>query len=208
VDAQGFEGLAFPRARFTRALLTELLETASRTVRLDDDQVVIAHLYTERRVKPLDVYLVEADEATTRHAALDYGQAVRDLAATGIFPGDLLLKNFGVTRHGRVVFYDYDELLPLSDCRFRELPEPNTPEDELADEPWFAVGPGDVFPEELRRFIPFGGTARAALLDAHGCLFDPGYWREMQARLAAGEIVDVFPYDAARRLLPEAPPRR
>ena len=202
VDAQGFEGLAFPRARFTRALLTELLETASRTVRLDGDQVVIAHLYTERRVKPLDVYLVEADEATTRHAALDYGQAVRDLAATGVFPGDLLLKNFGVTRHGRVVFYDYDELLPLSACRFRELPEPRTPEDELADEPWFAVGVGDVFPEELRRFIPFGGTARASLLDAHGCLFDPGYWREMQARLAAGEIVDVFPYDATRRLLP------
>ena len=202
VDAQGFEGLAFPKARFTRALLTELLQQASRTVRLDGDQVVIAHLYTERRVKPLDVYLVEADEATARHAALDYGQTVRDLAATGIFPGDLLLKNFGVTRHGRVVFYDYDELLPLSECRFRELPEPRTPEDEIADEPWFAVGPGDVFPEELRRFIPFGGAAREALLEDHGCLFEPRYWREMQARLAAGEIVDVFPYDAARRLLP------
>jgi len=202
VDAQGFEGLAFPRTRFTRALLTELLGTASRTVRLDGDQVVIAHLYTERRVKPLDVYLVEADDATMRHAALDYGQAVRDLAATGMFPGDLLLKNFGVTRHGRVVFYDYDELLPLSECHFRDMPEPATPEDELADEPWFAVGPGDIFPDELRRFIPFGGTAREALLEAHGCLFEPAYWREMQARLAAGEIVDVFPYDATRRLAP------
>ncbi|HXV91599.1 MAG TPA: bifunctional isocitrate dehydrogenase kinase/phosphatase [Gemmatimonadales bacterium] len=200
VDAQGFEGLAFPRTRFARALLTELLETASRTVRLDGDQVVIAHLYTERRVKPLDLYLVESDAAMTRHAAVDYGQAVRDLAATGMFPGDLLLKNFGVTRHGRVVFYDYDEILPLSECRFREMPEPRTPEDELADEPWFAVGPGDVFPEELRRFIPFDGAAREALLDAHGCLFEPGYWRDMQARLAAGEILDVFPYDAARRL--------
>jgi isocitrate dehydrogenase kinase/phosphatase len=202
VDAQGFEGLAFPRTRFTRALLTELLETASRTVRLDGDQVVIAHLYTERRVKPLDVYLVEADAAMARRAAVDYGQTVRDLAATGMFPGDLLLKNFGVTRHGRVVFYDYDEILPLSECRFREMPEPRTPEDELADEPWFAVGPGDVFPEELRRFIPFDGAAREALLDAHGCLFEPGYWRDMQARLAAGEILDVFPYDAARRLPP------
>ena len=202
VDAQGFEGLAFPRTRFTRALLTELLDTASRTVRLDGDQVVIAHLYTERRVKPLDLYLVEADAAMTRHAAIDYGQTVRDLAATGMFPGDLLLKNFGVTRHGRVVFYDYDEIVPLSECRFRELPEPRTPEDELADEPWFAVGPGDVFPEELRRFIPFEGAAREALLDTHGCLFESGWWRDMQARLAAGEIVDVFPYDAARRLPP------
>jgi isocitrate dehydrogenase kinase/phosphatase len=202
VDAQGFEGLAFPKARFTRALLTELFSTASRSVRLEGDQVVISRLYTERRVKPLDVYLEEADEETMRHAALDYGQTVRDLAATGVFPGDLLLKNFGVTRHGRVVFYDYDELLPLSECRFRELPEPRTPEEEMADEPWFAVGPGDVFPEELRRFIPFGGAARQALLDAHGCLFDPAYWREMQARLAAGEIVEVFPYDAERRLHP------
>jgi isocitrate dehydrogenase kinase/phosphatase len=207
VDAQGFEGLAFPRARFNRALLTELLDTASRSVRLDGDQVVIGHLYTERRVKPLDVYLEEADEGMALRAALDYGQALRDLAATGVFPGDLLLKNFGVTRHGRVVFYDYDELLPLSECRFRELPEPRTPEEELADEPWFAVGPGDVFPEELRRFVPFTGAARQVLLDAHGCLFDPAYWREMQARLAAGEIVDVFPYDAERRLHPgpEAP---
>jgi isocitrate dehydrogenase kinase/phosphatase len=200
VDAQGFEGLAFPRARFTRSLLAELLQGASRTVRLDGDQVVIGHLYTERRVKPLDVYLEEADDGTTRHAALEYGQTVRDLAATGVFPGDLLLKNFGVTRHGRVVFYDYDELLPLSECRFRELPEARTPEDELADEPWFAVGPGDVFPEELRRFIPFGGAARDALLEAHGCLFDAAYWREMQARLADGDIVDIFPYDPARRL--------
>ncbi len=200
VDAQAFEGLAFPRVRFSRGVLAELLETASRTVRLEGDQVVIGHLYTERRVQPLDVYLREADEAVARHAALEYGQTIRDLAATGVFPGDLLLKNFGVTRHGRVVFYDYDELQLLSECRFRDLPEPRTPEEELADEPWFAVGPDDVFPEELARFVPFHGTVREAFLAAHGDLLTAAYWRDMQARFAAGEIVDIFPYDARRRL--------
>ncbi len=200
VDAQAFEGLAFPRDRFTRTLLSDLLGTAARTVRLDGDQVVFAHLYTERRVRPLDVHLVDADEATARRAAVEYGQTIRDLAATGIFPGDLLLKNFGVTRHGRIVFYDYDELQLLTECRFRDMPEPRTPEEELSDEPWFAVGPGDVFPEELRRFVPFGGAARAALLEHHDALFTSDYWREMQRRYAAGEIVDVFPYDPACRL--------
>ena len=200
VDAQAFEGLAFPQARFTRALLADLLETASRAVRLEGDQVVFSHLYTERRVRPLDVFLSDADEATACHAAIEYGQTIRDLAATGIFPGDLLLKNFGVTRHGRIVFYDYDELQLLSECQFRDIPPPRTPEDELAAEPWFAVGPGDVFPEELRRFVPFGGAARAALFAHHDALFTTAYWREMQARYAAGEIVDVFPYGSDRRL--------
>jgi isocitrate dehydrogenase kinase/phosphatase len=205
VDAQEFEGLAFPRGRFTRALLAELLETAPRSVRLDGDQVVFTHLYTERRVQPLDVYLREADEATARHAALDYGQTIRDLAATGVFPGDLLLKNFGVTRHGRVVFYDYDELRLLTECRFRALPPPANPEDELADEPWFAVGPGDVFPEELRRFVPFSGAARDAFLAAHDELYTARWWHGMQAAAADGHVVDIFPYDADRRLHPARP---
>jgi isocitrate dehydrogenase kinase/phosphatase len=199
VDAQEFEGLTFPRERFTRRLLDELADVAGRTARVDGDTVAFAHLYTERRVRPLDLYLGDADPAEARRVAVDYGQAIRDLAATNVFPGDLLLKNFGVTRHGRVVFYDYDELRLLSECRFRELPEPRYPEDELSGEPWFHVGPDDVFPEDLGRFIPFAGPVREAFLAAHGDLYRPGFWRDLQARSERGEILDIFPYPADRR---------
>ena len=133
-------------------------------------------------------------------AALEYGQAIRDLAATGIFPGDLLLKNFGVTRHGRIVFYDYDELRLLDECRFLTMPEPRTPEEELADEPWFPVGPDDVFPEELSHFVSFQGEARRAFFAAHGHLYSAAFWRDFQERNARGEVVDIFPYPAERRL--------
>jgi isocitrate dehydrogenase kinase/phosphatase len=187
VDAQEFEGLTLPRGRFSRELLAELLESASRSVRVDGDEVVIAHLYTERRVRPLDLYLAETDATSAEGVVLDYGQAIRDLAATGIFPGDLLLKNFGVTRHGRVVFYDYDELRLLT-------------EDEVAAEPWYYVGPDDVFPEELGRFVPFDGGLREAFLGAHDALFTARFWNELIARQRAGEIVDVYPYGEDRRL--------
>jgi isocitrate dehydrogenase kinase/phosphatase len=200
LDTQEFEGLSFPRARFTPRLLAELREAATRAVRRTDESVSIAHLYTERRVRPLDLYLAEAGPAEARRAVLDCGRAVRDLAATNVFPGDILPKNFGVTRHGRVVFYDYDELRLLGECRFRAMPEARYPEDELSDEPWFHVGPDDVFPEELGRFVPFTGGLRDAFLEAHGSLYTVGFWQDLQTRNAAGEIVDVYPYADERRL--------
>jgi len=134
-------------------------------------------------------------------AVLDYGQAIRDLAATNVFPGDLLLKNFGVTRHGRVVFYDYDELCLLSDCVFREIPQASCPEEEMGEEPWYGVGRHDIFPEELARFLPLEGAVREAFLAAHGALFDAGFWQELKERNAAGEVVDVFPYPEGNRLI-------
>jgi isocitrate dehydrogenase kinase/phosphatase len=200
VEAQLFEGLSFPRERFGRRLLTELLDSASCSVHVAGDQVVLGHVYAERRVRPLDLYLRESETGAAVRAALDYGQAIRDLASTGIFPGDVLLKNFGVTRHGRVVFYDYDELRLLDECRFRDLPEPRYPEEELADEPWFHVAPNDVFPEELARFVPFDGERRDAFLAAHGRLYTLEFWRDLQARSAAGEVGDIFPYGEERRL--------
>jgi len=200
VDAQEYQGLAFPRDRFSPELLDELLASSGRTVRIDGDRVVIGFLYAERKVRPLDLYMDEAPPAAALAAALDYGQAIRDLASTGIFPGDLLPKNFGVTRSGRVVFYDYDELRLLEECRFRDLPEPRNAEEELADEPWFHVGLDDVFPKDLARFVPFSGAAREAYLAAHGHIYETQYWRDLQARQSAGEVVDIFPYDKARRL--------
>ncbi len=200
VDAQEFEHLTFDRQRFSPELLDELLSGASHTVRLEGNRVVISHLYTERRVRPLDLYLRDADPESARRAVLDYGQAIRDLAMTNVFPGDLLLKNFGVTRHGRVIFYDYDELCLLSECTFRDLPEPRYPEDEMAAEPWFHVNPHDVFPEELSRFLSLGGALRRLFLETHSCLFHPAFWQRLQERHAADDVPDVFPYSAERRL--------
>jgi len=200
VDAQVFEGLAFPRARFTPRLLAELQAEAGRTVSVHGDIVAIHHLYTERRVRPLDLYLQDASPEEALRAALDVGQAIRDLAATNVFPGDLLLKNFGVTRHGRVIFYDYDELRLLSECHFRAIPTPHHPEDELSDEPWFHVGPDDVFPENLGRFVPFDGTIRHAYLAAHGALYSVEFWTQLQDQYAAGAVLDIFPYSEERRL--------
>ena len=202
VDAQEFEHLAFPRDRFGDELLAELREETADTVTIDGDRVVIRHLYIERRVRPLNLYLREAEPAAGRAATLDFGQTIKDLAATNIFPGDVLLKNFGVTRHGRVIFYDYDELAPLTDCNFRRLPEPRSLEEEMAAEPWFYVGPHDMFPEEFLPFIGLHGELRETFLSAHRELFDADFWNRMQALHRAGEIVDIFPYRETHRLRP------
>jgi isocitrate dehydrogenase kinase/phosphatase len=200
VDAQEFEHLAFAAERFSEGLLQELTASAAASVRIEAGQVVIRHLYVERRVVPLNLFLREADPAAARDAVLDYGQTIKDLAATNIFPGDLLLKNFGVTRHGRVIFYDYDELCLLGDCNFRDLPAPRDLDDEMSAEPWFYVGSADVFPEEFARFLGLEGELRRAFVEAHGDLLTAPYWRGMQARHRSGEVIDIFPYAAGRRL--------
>jgi isocitrate dehydrogenase kinase/phosphatase len=201
-DAQQFERLELPADRFTPAVLDELLGTAGRTVSRLGDTVTIEHLYTERRVRPLDLYLGEVDPAEARRVTLDFGQAIKDLAAADIFPGDMLVKNFGVTRHGRVIFYDYDEVAPLTECNFRERPRPAYPEAEFDDEPSYYVGPDDVFPAEWRAFLGPPGPLRLELQRAHPELFDPAWWREMQAYQRAGDVVDFYPYSPARRLGP------
>jgi len=199
-DAQEFEHLEFPRRCFPNNLLAYLLDVAGNTVRTDGNQVVIRHLYTERRVTPLNLYLQEVDEKTARVAVIDYGNAIKDLAAADIFTGDMLLKNFGVTRNGRVICYDYDELCLLSECKFRRIPAPASIEDEFAAEPWFHVGEQDVFPEEFKAFLVPPGAVREAFLAAHADLLDIEFWRGVQRRLAAGEVVDVFPYPRNARL--------
>jgi isocitrate dehydrogenase kinase/phosphatase len=199
VDAQEYQHLALPRDRISDELLQELRASAGSSVILERDRVVIRHVYLERRVRPLNLYLRDADPAAARAAVLDFGNAIKDLAATNIFPGDLLLKNFGVTRHGRVIFYDYDELGLLTDFTFRRMPRPTTDDEEMAGEPWFGVAPGDVFPEEFLRFMGLQGELRALFVEAHGDLLTSDYWRTMQTRLQAGEIIDIFPYRSPAR---------
>ena len=199
VDAQEFEHLAFPAERFSAEVLDELRRECAGSVRLEDGAVSVRHLYAERRVTPLNLFIRDTDEWTARQAVLDFGRALRDLAATNTFPGDMLTKNFGVTRHGRVIFYDYDELTRVTDCAFRDLPTAHEDE-ETAGEPWFYVGENDIFPEEFLPFLGFSGRLREVFLQAHGELLTGRFWREVQERLRAGEIRDIFPYRDEQRL--------
>lgn len=198
VDAQEFRRLRFPRARFAPELLRELEREAALTVHEDGGDLVFDHMYIERRMTPLNLYLRDAGPPAAVRAALDYGQCIRDLACTNIFPGDLLLKNFGVTRHGRVIFYDYDELCRVTDCNFRDLPEAQHPEDEMRGEAWFYVAENDIFPETFMRFLAFGEEERAAVLRVHGEILTAKFWRDLQLRLREGEVVEVLPYHAHR----------
>ncbi len=200
VDAQEFEHLKFDRSRFSEDLLEQLQRVAGGSVEVNDDHVIIKHAYVERRVTPLNVYLSEVDEVKARAAIIDYGQAIKDLAATNIFPGDMLLKNFGVTRHDRVVFYDYDELSFLSDCTFRVMPPSRSYEDELSDEPWFNVGENDIFPEEFSYFLGLKGDLKDLFWQEHSDLFGVDFWHQIQARIKARTIMDIFPYEQNKRL--------
>ena len=156
--------------------------------------MVIKHLYTERRMTPLNIYL-EACTDEERLAALDeYGQAIKQLAAANIFPGDMLLKNFGVTRHGRVVFYDYDEISYLTEVNFRKIPEPQTYEQEMASEPWYTIAAEDVFPEEFATFLFPSVQIRKEFAKLHGDLFEADYWKGLQQRIEEGQMMEFFPY--------------
>jgi len=200
VDAQEFKRIKFPKVRFAPDLLHELLTETAATVHDEGEQLAIDHLYIERRMTPLNLYVREASREQAEKAVLDYGQAIRDLAVTNIFPGDLLLKNFGVTRHGRVIFYDYDELCLLSECRFRHLPPPRDFDDEFSSEPWFHVSENDIFPEEFLTFLGLTGGLRHLFAHEHGDLLRPEFWIAMQAEHKAGRLPDVWPYPPSKRL--------
>jgi isocitrate dehydrogenase kinase/phosphatase len=198
VDAQEFKGMEFPKSRFAPDLLHELLTETAGTVREQGDQLVFGHMYIERRMAPLNLYVRSVTREQAEKAVLDYGQAIRDLAVTNIFPGDLLLKNFGVTRHDRVIFYDYDELCLVTDCRFREVPESRYEEDEMRSETWYYVADNDVFPETFINFLGFEPHLKDVFLGAHGEILTAEWWRGIQARLREGDMLEVLPYHRHR----------
>ncbi len=193
-DTQEFADFRFPLSKFEPECLAELLEVAAGTVEVEGDTVLIRHCWTERRMTPLNLYLEHANPAQVREALEDYGLAIKQLAAANIFPGDMLLKNFGVTRHGRVVFYDYDEICFLTEANFRHIPAPRTPEDEMASEPWYSIGPLDVFPEEFPPFLFADAGQRKLFDELHGELYNADYWKGLQDAIRAGKVIDVFPY--------------
>lgn len=198
IDTQEFLNLKFPVNRFSTELLDELLQEASNTVAVVDDNLLIKHVYIERRVRPLNLYINEVSREKAEQAVLDYGQALKDLARTNIFPGDLLLKNFGVTRHSRIIFYDYDEVSLITACNFRDIPNANNDVDELRSEAWYYVGPNDMFPEEFIKFLSMDKELRSLFLVVHGELLTAEYWREIKSLHQSGKVSLVVPYDRPR----------
>jgi len=204
IDTQEFLNLKFPVNRFSTELLDELLQEASNSVEVLDDNLLIKHVYIERRVRPLNLYINEVSREKAEQAVLDYGQALKDLARTNIFPGDLLLKNFGVTRHSRIIFYDYDEVSLITACNFRDIPQANDDVDELRSEAWYYVGPNDMFPEEFIKFLSMDKELRSLFLVVHGELLTAEYWREIKSLHQSGKVSLVVPYDRPR--LPHSSP--
>lgn len=201
IDTQHFRNLELPRERFGEALLADLLDQCAGSIRLDGERLIVSSVYVERYVRPLNLYIREVNDREARRVIRDYGQCLKDLAETNIFAGDLLLKNFGVTDTGRVVFYDYDEVALITECNFRELPDDD--DDYMLDvgsTQFF--GPNDIFPEEFIRFLALPPALRAEFLASHGDLLDPAYWRDVKQRRQRGEVSEVVPY--ARQTVPTA----
>lgn len=220
-DTLEYSEVGFPRDRFDDALIAEIEKFAPSQLEISDrdgdgkKEVIIKHIYIERRMIPLNIYLQEAFDigfndpqpgTASEHAleqveraVVEYGNAIKDLVAANIFPGDMLWKNFGVTRGGKVVFYDYDEIEYITDCNFRKVPEPRSEEDEMSGEIWYTVRPHDVFPETFGPFLLGNPTVRKFFMQHHADLLEASYWQAQKDRIAEGHVFDVFPYEAERR---------
>ncbi len=221
-DTQEYSEVGFPRERFDDELIAEIQKFAPSQLEISDRdgdgkvEVIIKHVYIERRMIPLNIYLQEAfdagleepeSKAQIERAVTEYGNAIKDLVAANIFPGDMLWKNFGITRHGKVVFYDYDEIEYITDCNFRRVPQPRNEEEEMSGEVWYSVGPKDVFPETFAPFLLGNNAVRDVFMRHHADLLDASFWEAHQDRIREGHVYDVFPYDPERRFslkLPEA----
>jgi isocitrate dehydrogenase kinase/phosphatase len=220
-DTLEYSGVAFPRSRFDDELIAEIEMFAPSQLEISDRdgdgemEVILQHVYIERRMIPLNIYLQEAfdlDRASRpgepgakraseqiARAVIEYGNAIRDLVAANIFPGDMLWKNFGITRHGKVVFYDYDEIEYITDCNFRRVPQPRNEEEEMSGEVWYSVGPKDVFPETFGPFLLGNPAVREVFMRHHGELLEAEFWQGHKERIAQGHVFDVFPYDQEKR---------
>ncbi|SHF79125.1 isocitrate dehydrogenase kinase/phosphatase [Lampropedia hyalina DSM 16112] len=217
-DTMEYSQVAFPRDRFEDELIEEIRKFAPSQLEISDrdgdgnEEVIIDHLYIERRMIPLNIYLQEAFDAgldnpkareQMEHSVIEYGNAIKDLVAANIFPGDMLWKNFGVTRHGKVVFYDYDEIEYLTDCNFRKVPKPRNEEEEMSGEIWYKVAPLDVFPETFGPFLLGNPAVRETFMRHHADLLDVAFWQQHKERIQQGHVYDVFPYDQERRFQPD-----
>jgi isocitrate dehydrogenase kinase/phosphatase len=210
-DTLEYSEVAFARERFEDELIEEIRKFAPSQLEISDrdgdghEEVIIKHLYIERRMIPLNIYLQEAFDAEAHEqverAVIEYGNAIKDLVAANIFPGDMLWKNFGVTRNGKVVFYDYDEIEYLTDVQFRKVPQAHNDDEEMSGEVWYPVGPKDVFPETFGPFLLGNTEVREVFMQHHADLLDPAFWNAHKERILAGHVHDVFPYEREKRFV-------
>ncbi len=198
-DTLEYSNVAIALDRIDPELLAELRAKAADSFEEVDDKLVIKHIYIERRMEPLDQYLAQASPAERRQAIRDFGQSIRDMVGANIFPGDMLKKNFGVTRNKRVVFYDYDEICYITDCNFRRIPPSRSYEDEISDTPWYSIGQNDVFPESFAPFFFTNHEDMTCFKEDHAALLSPDWWNGMKDTILAGGLTDVFPYPIKRR---------
>lgn len=202
-DTLEFSYAALPKNRFSPELLDTLYKLVPSQLEEDGDELVIKHLYIERRMEPLNIFLEKAEKSgrpdRVEHAVIEYGNAIRELAIANIFPGDMLWKNFGVTRYGRVVFYDYDEIEYMTDCNFRRIPPPPNFEAEMSGEAWYSVKRNDVFPEEFATFLLVSDSIRKAFMHHHADLLDASFWQGAQEEVRKGVVRDFFPYPESLR---------
>ena len=225
-DTLEYSEVGFPRHRFTDELIAEIEKFAPSQLQINDhdgdglSELIIKHVYIERRMIPLNIYLQDAFDAggtalkpqspaalfardQVERAVLEYGNAIKDLVAANIFPGDMMWKNFGVTRHGKVVFYDYDEIEYITDCNFRAVPQARTAEEEMSDEVWYSVGSKDVFPETFGPFLLGNPAVRESFMKHHADLLEVAFWQGHKERILAGHVFDVFPYEQDKRFRSE-----
>jgi len=216
-DTLEYSDVGFPFDRFEPELIEEIRKFAPSQLEIGDRdgngemEIVVKHVYIERRMIPLNLFLQESFDLLAQpeharraskqleHAVIEYGNAIKDMVAANIFPGDMLWKNFGLTRGGKVVFYDYDEIEYLTDCNFRKVPAPRNEEDEMSGEVWYSVGPKDVFPETFEPFLLGNPAVREAFMAHHADLLDAAFWQSHKQRIQAGQMLDVFPYDESLR---------
>lgn len=199
-DTWEYSQVALPKRRFSKELLEELRQEVPSQIEESGDLIVLKHVYIERRMLPLNIYLGRASGAALESAIKQYGDAIRELAANNIFPGDMLYKNFGLTRLGRLVFYDYDEIQSMTEMNFRYIPEAPNEEAEMASEPWYPIGPNDVFPEEFRWFLLGDKRIRDAFMKYHAELLDANWWANCRDQVALGRLENIYPYDLSKRL--------
>ena len=198
-DTLEYSHAAFPVSRINGELMAELQKKCGKSLEMEGEQIIVRHLYIERRLDPLNLFFQTASKQQKEAAVIGFGNAVKEMAEANIFAGDLLYKNFGLTRHGRVIFYDYDEIEFMTDMNFRQIPAPRTPEDEMAAEPWYSVAPNDVFPEEFASFLLIDPDLRKPFMQHHRDLLDADYWKGVQRDIHNGRQRDVFPYSVSKR---------
>ena len=199
VDTHEFRYLAFDLSRFSDELLEQMKSQIGSSMVISGKALILKHVYVERKMTPLNLYITQCDNKTLERVMHDYGKAIKELAGANIFPGDMLMKNFGVTRWGRVVFYDFDEICPLTDCNFREVPQTQNALEELSRNSYFDIAENDIFPSQFKVFFSANEIAFNYFNNKHSNLFLATFWQGCQQQVHNGYLPDVYPYKQSWR---------